>query len=108
MSQLYSHNRIAPPRRRMHVVASLLLLVLAQTSALLHAEVHAFHDAGELCTIFHNVEKQPTLFSSSGVCAIASPHTCEPPALGASQVSAAAAHAFQARAPPQFWFQTQS
>lgn len=85
----------------MKAAALLVLMLMAQTLSFLHAEIHAFHDADELCVAFHNVEKQPTAVGSVGLGLGLRLHAAElvrvfPPPLGIATVTV-----FQARAPPQ-------
>ena len=91
----------AMPQRRLSAVV-LILFLLAQTAALLHAETHAFHEQSELCTVFHSVEHQPAL-GGAGVVAVIEPAiAADQPLPSLPQQPQRALRAFQARGPPLF------
>ena len=94
-------------RQRMPALV-LILFAMGQTAALLHAETHAFHQADELCAVFHSVEHQPGLAGAvlalDGVStAIEEPATNLPTAVLPSKTLS-----FLARAPPQHISKTNS
>lgn len=86
--------------KRFSPVALLLLFLLAQTVALLHAEVHAFHEHDQACEIFENVEKQPSLIGFEFSFEKTAQTFPEPLCILPSALRSVLTTAFEARAPP--------